>query len=677
MWGDNMTWFLKLCKRCLGFQKRSVYVDNYFFKANMVAGIYLSILTIILELWMIIRTTHKIIVEDLYSEISYYLRNYYLYYFILLIAGISMFTFSILYVRGKTKNKFIGNAIKWIFSFVSLYFGIMVSLNDYAKGEQILTFLTMELFIICLLVWRPWKGFLILTISYGIYIFGIGNIVHGINDYVPVNIAYKALTEGTSADIGITTATKINLFTMWMSTFVFCISNYNKTLVQAENDENLEKMNQHLSQVSIRDDLTGIHNMLYFRQESDSFLRHSGSNKKNVIFLFFDIENFKSYNETYGFHKGNELLVKTANMIVEAFQGSLVSRYSDDHFVVLTNMTDTEKIAGSLSAEIRKMEGEVKLDIKCGAYKPDDGEYDPSLACDRARFACNSIKKHFDCCYRLYDHALEDKFTLKQYILNSIDDAIRNENIKVYYQPVVSTENGFIVGLEALARWHDPNYGLMPPGQFIETLEEYRQIHKLDKCIIRQVCRDYRYAADNHLPFVPVSLNFSRLDFELCDIVRYLEEMVTEFDVPKNFLDIEITESALVDKQDILTQAIIKLRSTGYKVWLDDFGSGYSSLNVLKDYQFDVLKIDMKFLTGFKDNLKTRPILKNIVGLTKQLDMVSLSEGVETKEQFEFLRSIGCNRVQGYLFSRPVPIEDLRNRIADGELEMDKNYMIA
>ena len=166
-----------------------------------------------------------------------------------------------------------------------------------------------------MLVWRPWKGFLILTISYGIYIFGIGNIVHGINDYVPVNIAYKALTEGISADIGITTATKINLFTMWLSTFVFCISNYNKTLVQAEN---LEKMNQHLSQVSIRDDLTGIHNMLYFRQESDSFLRHSGSNKKNVIFLFFDIENFKSYNETYGFHKGNELLVKTANMIVEA-----------------------------------------------------------------------------------------------------------------------------------------------------------------------------------------------------------------------------------------------------------------------------------------------------------------------------------------------------------------------
>ena len=668
--------FLRMCKRCLGFQKRSAYVDNYFFKANMIAGIYMSVLIIILELWMIIRTTHKIAVEDLYSQLGYYFSNYYIYYIVLLTTGVGMLTFSLLFVTGRTNNKFIGNMIKWIFAFVSIFFGIMVSINDYSHGEQILTFLTMELFIICLLVWRPWVGFLILTISYLIYLYGLGDLVGGINDIVPVNVAYKAVIEGKEAVAGITTATKINLFTMWLSSMLFCISNYNKTLVQAEKDENLEKMNRHLSQISVRDDLTGIHNMLYFRQESDNFLRHSGSDNKNFIFLFFDIENFKSYNETYGFHKGNELLVTTANMIVDAFKGSLVSRYSDDHFVVLTDSKDSEEIASKLSEEIRKIEGEVKLDIKCGAYKPADGEYDPSLACDRARFACNSIKKHFDCNYRLYDHALEDKFTLKQYILNNIDEAIQKDYIKVYYQPVVSTENSCIVGLEALARWHDPNYGLMPQGQFIETLEEYRQIHKLDKCIIRQVCRDYRNAADKNLPFVPVSLNFSRLDFELCDIVQFLDEMVAEYSVPKAFLDIEITESALVDRQDLLTNAIIRLRSTGYKVWLDDFGSGYSSLNVLKDYQFDVLKIDMKFLSGFTENQKTRPILKNIVGLTKQLEMVSLSEGVETKEQFEFLRSIGCNRAQGYLFSRPVPIEELRTRIADGELTMDKEYMI-
>ena len=672
-----MICFLSKSKRWLGLQRRTQYVNNYFFKANMVAGIYMSILIIILELWMIIRTTNNIIVNDLYSQLQYYFYNYYRYYFILLGSGIIMLIYSVLYVRRKVRSKAVGSVIKCLFSLICIYFGIKVSLNDYAKGEQILTFLTMELFVTCLFIWRPWVGFIILTASYSIYVFGIGDLIHGINDVVPVNVAYKAMLDGTEPAVGLTVATKINLFTMWLSNFVFCISNYNKTLVQAENDEHLEEMNSHLSLISSQDDLTHIHNMRYFRQEAENLLRHSGSGSKGITLLFFDIENFKSYNETYGFHKGNELLVKTAENIEKAFIGSLVSRYSDDRFVVLTAAENCEEIAEQLSEKLRAMNCEVRLDIKCGAYVPADGEYDPSLACDRARFACNSIKKHFDVCYCMYDSSLENKFSLKKYILNNIDDAIEKEHIKVYYQPVVSTETGKIVGLEALARWHDPEYGLMPPAHFISALEEYRQIHKLDKCIIRQVCRDYRQAADNALPFVPVSLNFSRLDFELCDIVRFLDNMVEEFDVPKEYLDIEITESALTDQQELLKNAIIKLRSNGYKVWLDDFGSGYSSLNVLKDYQFDVLKIDMKFLSGFNDNLKTRPILKNIVGLTKQLEMLSLSEGVETREQFEFLRSIGCNRAQGYLFSRPVPLEDLRTKISEGELEVDEKYLSA
>ncbi|MDD7516039.1 EAL domain-containing protein [Ruminococcus flavefaciens] len=311
------------------------------------------------------------------------------------------------------------------------------------------------------------------------------------------------------------------------------------------------------------------------------------------------------------------------------------------------------------------------LELKCGAYKPVGDEADISLACDRARFACNSIKKHYDRTLRLYDKSLEDKFHLKQYIVNNIDTAIENNYIKVYYQPIVSTIDGRICGLEALARWQDPNYGLLSPGAFIEILEEYRQIYKLDKYIIEAVCRDYRDSVDNDRPFFPVSLNFSRLDFELCDIVGYLCETVERYNVPKNFIDIEITESALTDQKDFLPNAIKELRSYGYKVWLDDFGSGYSSLNVLKDYQFDVLKIDMKFLSGFRNNEKTRPILENIVNLTKQLKMVSLTEGVETKEQFDFLGTIGCERAQGYLFSKPVPLEELRERIASGELSVN------
>ncbi|WP_164169560.1 bifunctional diguanylate cyclase/phosphodiesterase [Ruminococcus flavefaciens] len=613
----------------------------------------MSLVVIVLEVWMIIRMTVTIFRDNLQSNMMHYIEKYYVNYFILTFTGIIMLILAVRFMRGKKDNRYLCTVVKWVFTLVCIYFGIKISLNDYSKGEQILTFLTMELFSLCLLTWKPYIAFVLASASY-VYFY------YRMNEMVAVN----------TGEVGTTVATQINFFIMWISTMMVCIANYNNTRMQALKDENLEKVNTYLSKISIEDELTGIHNMVYFRNEAEKVLSYVTTDKENTIFLFFDIENFKSYNEKYGFHEGNELLIKVAHMIEDSFKGSLVSRFSDDHFVVLTRIDGAKNIIGHLSGEIKKLQREVHLELKCGAYKPVGDEADVSLACDRARFACNSIKKHYDRTLRIYDKSLEDKFQLKHYIVNNIDNAIASGYIKVYYQPVVSTRNGCICGLEALARWEDPNYGLLSPGAFIEILEEYRQIYKLDQYIIEAVCRDYRDASDNKKPFAPVSLNFSRLDFELCDIVGYLCETVEKYGVPKNFIDIEITESALTDQQDFLPNAIKNLRSFGYKVWLDDFGSGYSSLNVLKDYQFDVLKIDMKFLSGFKDNEKTRPILENIVSLTKQLKMLSLTEGVETAEQFSFLETIGCDRAQGYLFSKPVPIETLRERISAGELKI-------
>ena len=637
----------------LGFEKNSKYVRDYFFTTNMRASIYMSLVVIVLEVWMIIRMTVTIFRDNLQSNMMHYIEKYYVNYFILTFTGIIMLILAVRFMRGKKDNRYLCTVVKWVFTLVCIYFGIKISLNDYSKGEQILTFLTMELFSLCLLTWKPYIAFVLASVSY-VYFY------YRMNEMVAVN----------TGEVGTTVATQINFFIMWISTMMVCIANYNNTRMQALRDENLEKVNTYLSKISIEDELTGIHNMVYFRNEAEKVLSYVTTDRENAVFLFFDIENFKSYNEKYGFHEGNELLIKVAHMIEDSFKGSLVSRFSDDHFVVLTRIDGAKNIIGHLSGEIKKLQREVHLELKCGAYKPVGDEADVSLACDRARFACNSIKKHYDRTLRIYDKSLEDKFQLKHYIVNNIDNAIASGYIKVYYQPVVSTRNGCICGLEALARWEDPNYGLLSPGAFIEILEEYRQIYKLDQYIIEAVCRDYRDASDNKKPFAPVSLNFSRLDFELCDIVGYLCETVEKYGVPKNFIDIEITESALTDQQDFLPNAIKNLRSFGYKVWLDDFGSGYSSLNVLKDYQFDVLKIDMKFLSGFKDNEKTRPILENIVSLTKQLKMLSLTEGVETAEQFSFLEAIGCDRAQGYLFSKPVPIETLRERISAGELKI-------
>ena len=715
----------------LGLDKQSKYVRNYFYTTNMKASIYMSVIVIVLELWMIVRMTRTIFEKHLQSQFwnitEKYYSNYvlllssallmllyairalydsrkhrwlamlviglcaavaafevwriaeypgsgkktvdFLNYIILLSAAVIMITFSFVMLKNGSDKKWQSLTVMYVFSFVCINFGIIISVNGYAKGEQMLTFLTMVLYVVCLLVWRPVWGFIVLTASYMVFYYRIS----GMLDLSTVG-KFTGTVDFTLYKTGLGDGIKINGFTMWLSTLIFCIANYNKTLSQAQKDENLEKINSYLSRISEEDELTGIHNMVYFRSEAEKLLNYVTTDKENVVILFFDIENFKSYNDKYGFHSGNELLIKFAKRMEEAFRGSLVARYSDDHFVVMTKNDGSQEVIRELSGNIRELQGEVQLLLKCGAYKPASHESDISHACDRARFACNSIKKHFDRSYCLYDESLEKRFTLRQYIVNNIDNAIANGYIRVFYQPVVSTADGAICGFEALARWQDPKYGLLPPGVFIEVLEEYRQIYKLDQCIVELVCKDYRRTADNNEPFVPVSLNFSRLDFELCDIVGFLTETAEKYNVPKNFLDVEVTESALSDQHSLLQEAMRRLHAEGYSVWLDDFGSGYSSLNVLKDYQFDVLKIDMKFLSGFSENDKTKVILENIVSLNKQLGMISLTEGVETLEQYKFLGSIGCQRVQGYYFSKPVPYEEMKEKIASGKLSVTEKY---
>ena len=174
---------------------------------------------------------------------------------------------------------------------------------------------------------------------------------------------------------------------------------------------------------------------------------------------------------------------------------------------------------------------------------------------------------------------------------------------------------------------------------------------------------------------VPVSLNISRLDFELCDIVQYLDECSEKYNIPRDYLDVEITESALTESRDILLDVIAKLKSRGYSIWLDDFGSGYSSLNVLKDYEFDVMKIDMHFLKGFGNNEKTYKILETVVKLSGLLGMKSLTEGIETNEQMNFMRSIGCNKLQGFLFGKPAPFDKIIELIKSGELKISSEYL--
>ena len=242
---------------------------------------------------------------------------------------------------------------------------------------------------------------------------------------------------------------------------------------------------------------------------------------------------------------------------------------------------------------------------------------------------------------------------LREYVVTHIDEAVEKGWVRPYYQPVVRTLTGKLCGTEALARWEDPTYGLLTPNMFIPALEEARLIHLLDCGIVRQICRQYRESVDEGVPIVPISFNLSRLDFDLCDIFSVVESAVHEYEVPRGMLNVEITESILGADPSFMASMVAKFHDVGYQVWMDDFGSGYSTLNVLKDFEFDELKIDMEFLNRFGDKSKT--ILASVVDMAKKLGIQTLAEGVETEEHRRYLRRIGCEKMQGYLFGKPMP----------------------
>ena len=194
---------------------------------------------------------------------------------------------------------------------------------------------------------------------------------------------------------------------------------------------------------------------------------------------------------------------------------------------------------------------------------------------------------------------------------------------------------------------------------------------------MRLVCQDIRYNLDNGLPVLPVSINFSRADFGLIDIVDVVSKTVEQYKVPPELLHIEITESALTDEEDILKDTINRLHQNGFATWLDDFGSGYSSFNVLKDYEFDVLKLDMKFLTGFGENAKSRALIRSVIAMADQIGMKTLCEGVETLEQAAFLEEASCGRLQGYLYGKPLSYQDIMEKIKKGEFDLSDDIIIS
>lgn len=411
------------------------------------------------------------------------------------------------------------------------------------------------------------------------------------------------------------------------------------------------------------DPLTGLFTMSLFYQRVQRLLNDPKGRRNDISFIHFDIPNFKLYNERHGFKLGDELLCEFAKNIREIFDNATVSRFSDDHFVVC-DLGDRGDAVIKVEEVNRRMmmteDANRRVRIKAGIYFLDDRGAEVGLACDHARLACNSIKHRHDVYYCIYDEMLREQLRKQQYVVDHIDEAIDNEYIKVFYQPVIRVRSGEICGYEALVRWNDPKVGMLNPGDFIETLEEFHLIHLVDSFVIKKVCQDYKRLMDAGEDVVPVSVNISRLDFELCDIFGILEETRKQYDVPVEMIDIEITESALNDNVGHIKLECDEVRKLGYKIWLDDFGSGYSSLNTLAEYSFDVLKLDLVFFRSYDRNPKTGQLMEYIIQGSRGLGLAPLCEGVESEEHYEFLKRVGCERAQGYYFGKPMPMDETR-----------------
>ena len=628
-------------KQFLGLEHFSPYMKNYFDKSNAQSSIIVSVIITILEIWMIIFTLFNHYTGRTVRS-QEWLATHLSAYILLLTGAIILLLYSIKVLKEKKHNRIFGKILTAIFSVMCIIFGIYISYMDYLKGEQIITFITMEVFIIDLIIWRPIVTFFIDTAS-----------------FLAVYIIY-------SNAIPATYATKVNLFILWIVILLTAFNMYHQKYIEAKKAEDIEGMNTYLSNLAITDELTDIPNMHSFRTMTEEILKEGLKNPDEYVFLFLDIENFKNYNEKNGFEKGNNFLNAIGHLMMYAFEHSPVARFSDDHFVVFTKKDKAEEIIESLRKKIQYSDDEIKLGLKVGAYTPKTSDININSACDYARYACNSIKRKFDKKYCEYTSEMDKDFERRKYIINNIDFAIKNKYIKIYYQPVALAKDRTLCGFEALARWDDPTYGMISPSNFIPILEEYREIQKLDTFVIEQVCQDLAEFHNNYSISFPVSVNFSRIDFELMDVQAIIDQNLKKNKLNSNMIHIEVTESALAESNQMLQNSLQQLNSCGYSLWLDDFGSGYSGLNSLTQYDFKMMKIDMGFLKNFYSNTKTKSVLKNIVSMAKEIGMQTLTEGVETEDIFEFLTSIGCDRIQGYLFGKPMPKEELLKKITQG-----------
>ena len=426
-----------------------------------------------------------------------------------------------------------------------------------------------------------------------------------------------------------------------------------------------------------RDFLTDLPNTNYMHEfggEKAAQIRSAG---RTPMLVYSDVESMQSYNNQYGLEEGDALLRLVAQSLKEFFPTSLVTRGADDHFIMLADVDEKEELEHRLNQVNERIKhlakgntGGIRSGV-CPVAESGSGET-VSHAIDHAKHALKRIDTNLNQKVRFFSTQLDENYWRRRYIVENIDLAIENGWIKVYYHALYRVESQKIAAFEALARWVDPVRGIISPAEFIPALQKYHLLYKLDLCMFEQVCREIRIRVENGLPLIPVSVNFSRQDFDHTDVVGRMNEIYEKSGaaqyVDKSYFIVEVTEQEVAADPESCQHQLHRIRENGYRIWLDDFGSGYSSFNMFSKFRFELIKYDMEMIQHLNDNYgANRLILRDLVHLAKALKLHTLIEGVETQEQLDFAREIGCELVQGFYYQKPEPLDGILFRIRSGD----------
>ena len=413
------------------------------------------------------------------------------------------------------------------------------------------------------------------------------------------------------------------------------------------------------------DEVTGFPTFARFKQKAAKILRHAEKNEYMILSL--DINDFRFINGSLGFATGNTILREIADHFSKECPEDLICRFYADNFIFLTKRQElifTEdkvfRITSELNPVTAYLPDRYRLTFSSGVYYIEDPGTDITCMIDRANYARKIGKQN-------YATQRVVEYTPQMNILNewnrevtfSMENAIAQGEFEVYYQPQYSFTDSRIIGAEALIRWNKPDKGLLQPDTFIPLFEHNGFIPRIDFFVFESVCKfldDWnRSGPDGSCPYpITISFNLSRQDFLNPNLTTELHEIRKKYQVEPCKIEVEVTESAVFENQKHLITSMQKIKKAGYDISVDDFGSGYSSLNLLKDMPADVLKLDKEFLSSAAGSEREFSIISSVIDMSKKINLMTIAEGVETKEQAETLRRMGCDIAQGYYYARPI-----------------------